>query len=79
MMYGALLNIKALVILLPVELVLHHSIAILRQLHRDNQLAGNTLFFSNKTEADIIYKEELTSMLDKNAVYILSREQKRWF
>jgi glycine betaine catabolism B len=51
-------------------------IAILRQLHRDNQLAGNTLFFSNKTAADVIYEEELKSMLGKNAVYILSREQK---
>jgi ferredoxin-NADP reductase len=51
-------------------------IAILRQLHRDNQLAGNTLFFSNKTVADIIYEEELTGMMGKNARYILSREQK---
>jgi ferredoxin-NADP reductase len=54
-------------------------IAILRQLHRDNQLAGNTLFFSNKTAADVIYEEELTSMLGKNAVYILSREQKEGY
>jgi ferredoxin-NADP reductase len=51
-------------------------IAILRQLHRDNQLAGNTLFFSNKTVDDVIYEEEFTSMLGKNAVYILSREKK---
>ncbi|OQP57582.1 FAD-binding oxidoreductase [Niastella populi] len=51
-------------------------IAILRQLHRDNQLAGNTLFFANKTAADVIYEEEFTSMMGKNAVYILSREQK---
>src|ERR1044072_1220062 len=54
-------------------------IAILRQLHRDNQLAGNTLFFSNKTAADIIYEEELKSMLGSNAVYILSREQKEGY
>jgi glycine betaine catabolism B len=54
-------------------------IAILRQLHRDNQLAGNTLFFSNKTAADVIYEEELRSMLGKNAVYILSREQKEGY
>jgi glycine betaine catabolism B len=51
-------------------------IAILRQLHRDNQLAGNTLFFSNKTAADVIYEKELSDMLGKNARYILSREQK---
>jgi ferredoxin-NADP reductase len=54
-------------------------IAILRQLHRDNQLAGNTLFFSNKTTADIIYEKELTNMLGKNARYILSREQKEGY
>jgi predicted ferric reductase len=29
-------------------------IAILRQLHKENKLAGNKLFFSNKTAADII-------------------------
>jgi glycine betaine catabolism B len=51
-------------------------IAILRQLYLDNQLAGNTLFFSNKTAADIIYEEELTKMLGEHARYILSREQK---
>lgn len=54
-------------------------IAILRQLHRDKQLAGNTLFFSNKTAADIIYEEELNTMLGNNAVYILSREQKEGY
>ncbi|WP_207512556.1 FAD-binding oxidoreductase [Longitalea luteola] len=51
-------------------------IAILRQLHRDNQLAGNTLFFSNKTAADVIYEDELTGMMGSNAQYILSRERK---
>lgn len=51
-------------------------IAILRQLHRDDQLDGNTLFFANKTAADVIYEEEFTSMMGKNAVYFLSREQK---
>jgi ferredoxin-NADP reductase len=51
-------------------------IAILRQLHRDNQTAGNTLFFSNKTAADVIYEEEFKNILGKNAINILSREQK---
>lgn len=51
-------------------------IAILRQLHRDNQLAGNTLFFSNKTAADVIYEDELKNMMGNNAQYILSRERK---
>lgn len=50
-------------------------IAILRQLHRDNQLAGNTLFFANKTAADIIYEEELTSILGQQLHNILSREK----
>jgi glycine betaine catabolism B len=54
-------------------------IAILRQLHRDNQLAGNTLLFSNKTSADIIYEKEFSDMLGKNAIYILSREQKEGY
>ena len=52
-------------------------IAILRQLHHDNQLAGNTLFFANKTAADIIYEEELTGMLGNNMHNILSREQNK--
>src|SRR6476646_3533559 len=38
-------------------------IAILRQLHKDGNLAGNTLFFSNKTSEEIIYEKELTEML----------------
>jgi ferredoxin-NADP reductase len=50
--------------------------AILRQLHRDNQIADNILFFSNKTAADIIYEQELTSILGKNARYLLTREKK---
>jgi len=50
--------------------------AILRQLHRDNQIANNILFFSNKTAADIIYEQELTSILGKNARYLLTREKK---
>jgi ferredoxin-NADP reductase len=50
-------------------------IAILRQLYSDNQIAGNVLFFSNKTAADIIYKDELTKMLGKNGHYILTREK----
>jgi ferredoxin-NADP reductase len=41
-------------------------IAILRQLHKDGKLAGNTLFFSNKTDKDIILKDELEGMLVDN-------------
>jgi glycine betaine catabolism B len=48
-------------------------IAILRALHQENKIEGNTLFFSNKTAADIIYEEELKAMLNGNAVNILSQ------
>ena len=51
-------------------------IAILRTLFDDNRIAGNKLFFSNKTEADIIYKDELVKMLDADVVFILTREKK---
>jgi len=50
-------------------------IAILRQLHKDKKLEGNKLFFSNRTAADVILKEELTRMLGKDAVYILSNDK----
>jgi ferredoxin-NADP reductase len=49
-------------------------IAILRQLHKAGKLADNQLFFSNKTEKDIILREELTRMMGKNAVYIITEE-----
>ena len=45
-------------------------IAILRQLKKDNKLAGNKLFFSNKTADDIILCEELKEMLGDNAIFI---------
>jgi ferredoxin-NADP reductase len=47
-------------------------IAILRQLHKDSKLAGNTLFFSNKTDKDIILKDELETMLGDNAHFIIT-------
>lgn len=53
--------------------------AILRQLYKDNQLEGNQLFFSNKTDADIIYESELTRMLGSNACFTLSKEKKEGF
>ena len=52
-------------------------IAILRMLHKENAVAGNTLFFANKTVADIIYEQELSEILHKKAIYILSRENKK--
>lgn len=49
-------------------------IAILRQLHANNELKGNTLIFSNNTAADIIYESELKEMLQDKAVFILTKE-----
>ena len=49
-------------------------IAILRQLHADGKLAGNTLFFSNKTDKDIILKEELEAMLGENARFNITAQ-----
>ncbi|MEP6748152.1 MAG: flavodoxin reductase [Bacteroidota bacterium] len=51
-------------------------LAILRWLHTENKLAGNTLLFSNKTTADIIYEKELQTILGKDALFILTREEK---
>jgi ferredoxin-NADP reductase len=49
-------------------------IAILRELHKENKIAGNTLFFSNKTAGDIIYENELFQMLGDQVVFILTKE-----
>jgi ferredoxin-NADP reductase len=49
-------------------------LAILRELHKENKLQGNTLFFSNKTTDDIIYEEELVDMLGEQAVFLISQE-----
>ena len=50
-------------------------IAVLRQLKKDNELAGNSLYFSNKTTADIILKEELESMPGLQTVFITTQEE----
>lgn len=44
-------------------------IAILRQLHKDGKLDGNTLFFSNNTDKDIILEQELETMLGNNVLF----------
>ncbi len=49
-------------------------IAILRQLHKDNKLEGNKLYFSNQTDKDIILKNELTAMLGDNAHYLVTHD-----
>ncbi|MBK8710418.1 MAG: flavodoxin reductase [Niastella sp.] len=50
-------------------------IAILRQLQKDHSIGKNKLFFANKTSKDIIYKEELKSLLGENAIFILDIEE----
>jgi ferredoxin-NADP reductase len=50
-------------------------IAILRDLKKKGQVAGNTLFYSNKTDRDIILFEELKSILGDNAHFTISRQK----
>ncbi len=51
-------------------------IAIFRQLHKDGTTGSNQLLFSNKTEADIILKDEFTNMLGANFINTLTNETK---
>ena len=51
-------------------------LAILRHLLKKGETAGNQLFFSNKTSADIIYEQELVDILGDQAHFILTRESK---
>jgi ferredoxin-NADP reductase len=44
-------------------------IAIFRELFVDGGIEGNTLFFSNKTDKDIILASELKRMLGENALF----------
>lgn len=50
-------------------------IAILRKLNKENKLAGNVLFFSNKTDRDIILKDELKAMLGDNAHFTITSQK----
>jgi len=54
-------------------------IATLRQLHANNELKGNTLIFSNDTAADIIYESELKEMLQDQAIFILTKEDREGY
>jgi ferredoxin-NADP reductase len=54
-------------------------IAILRQLHKENRLSDNTLFFSNKTAEDVIYESEFKKILGNNAHFTLTREEKEGY
>lgn len=52
-------------------------IAIFRQLKKENKIKGNNLIFSNKTEEDIILKDELEKLLDGNCTFLLTREKNK--
>ncbi len=49
-------------------------IAIFRQLKKENKVDDNVLLFSNKTEKDIILKNEFTEILGKNFINTLTQE-----
>lgn len=50
-------------------------IAIFRNLKKENKLKDNILFFSNKTEKDIILKDEFDAMLGENFVNVITDEK----
>ncbi|SHG63299.1 hypothetical protein SAMN05444483_11943 [Salegentibacter echinorum] len=47
-------------------------IAMLRELEKKNKLDGIKLFYTNKTDKDIILKDELDEMLGGNATYVIT-------
>lgn len=49
-------------------------LAILRQLHREGTAKESILFFSNKTDQDIILAEELKTILGDNAHFTVTRQ-----
>lgn len=49
-------------------------LAILRMLHQEGKLDENKLFYSNRTDDDIILADELTTLLGKNAHFVVSRQ-----
>lgn len=49
-------------------------IAIFRELHENGEAAGNRLIFSNKTEKDIILKEEFEEILGDDFVNVITDE-----
>ena len=50
-------------------------IAILRQLHKKNELKGDKLIFSNKTSKDVILQDEFEAMLGDDFVSVLTDEE----
>jgi ferredoxin-NADP reductase len=54
-------------------------IAMLRELKQQHVSHKNSMIFANKTQADIILKEELEELLDNRLVHILSEEKTNEF
>jgi ferredoxin-NADP reductase len=54
-------------------------IAMLRELKQRHVSHKNSMIFANKTQADIILKEELEELLDNRIVHILSEEKTKEF
>jgi len=50
-------------------------IAMLRDLKKEGKTQGMNLIFSNKTDKDIILKEELDSLLDNNTTYVITDQE----
>jgi ferredoxin-NADP reductase len=50
-------------------------IAILRQLHKTGKLDNSQLIFSNRTEKDIILRDEFTAMLGSRFINTLTQEK----
>jgi ferredoxin-NADP reductase len=50
-------------------------LAIFRELDRDHKARANTLYFSNKTVADIIEHQELLDILGAHAHFIITNEK----
>ena len=49
-------------------------IAIFRQLKKEGRLEDNQLFFSNKTDSDIILEDEFNSMLGNKVTHIITND-----
>src|SRR6185437_9315786 len=52
-------------------------LAIFRQLHQVGLIGKNKLFFSNKTAADIIYRDELIRIFEDKVVFVLTDKSDR--
>jgi len=50
-------------------------IAIFRHLHKNNELTGDVLLFSNKESKDIIIEKELRQMFGEHLILTLTREE----